>query len=172
MQHLGENIWIFEGQAVSFFTLPYTTRMTIVRLSCGGLWVHSPIKLEQDLQKQVDALGPVKFLVAPNQLHHLFIKEWQDSYPEAEIFGTAAVINKRKDVDFSAVFTADFKAPWSENIEQLLFTGSRAMEECVFFHKGSNVLIVTDLIENFYPQAFSPLKRLLAKSVGVLAPNG
>ncbi|MCG7533934.1 DUF4336 domain-containing protein [Pseudoalteromonas sp. OOF1S-7] len=53
--------------------MPFTTRMTIVRLPCGGLWVHSPICLTPGLREQVDALGPVTYLVAPNHLHHLFM---------------------------------------------------------------------------------------------------
>ncbi len=71
--------------------------MTVVRLSCGSLWVHSPIKLESALQKQIAALGAVKFLIAPNQLHHLFLKDWQQSYPDAQLFGTRRVQSKRKD---------------------------------------------------------------------------
>ena len=49
MTEIGENIWIFEGAAVPFFTLPYTTRMTVVRLSDDELWIHSPIALTDEL---------------------------------------------------------------------------------------------------------------------------
>ena len=172
MNNIAENIWTFDGEAVPFFTLPYTTRMTVVRLSCGSLWVHSPIRLCSDLQKQVDALGIVKYLVAPNQLHHLFIKDWQQNYPSAQRFGTSGAQRKRRDIDFDAQFSPEFLAPWSEDIDQLLFTGSRVMEECVFLHKSSKTLIVTDLIENFSPKSFTPLKRLLARRAGILAPDG
>ncbi|GAK88043.1 hypothetical protein JCM19238_5653 [Vibrio ponticus] len=54
----------------------------------------------------------------------------------------------------------------------MLFTGSAVMQESVFFHQASRTLIVTDLIENFAPQHFSPLQRNIAKVVGILAPNG
>lgn len=46
------------------------------------------------------------------------------------------------------------------------------MEECIFFHQQSRVLIVTDLIENFSPKAFTPFKRKIARFTGILAPNG
>lgn len=172
MNNIAENIWTFDGEAVPFFTLPYSTRMTVIRLSCGALWVHSPIRLCSELQNQVDALGIVKYLIAPNQLHHLFLKDWQQSYPSAQIFGTNGVQHKRQDISFDALFSPELQTPWSKDIEQLLFTGSRIMEECVFFHKSSKTLIVTDLIENFSPESFSPLKRFLARGVGILAPNG
>ncbi|GAL10300.1 hypothetical protein JCM19233_1277 [Vibrio astriarenae] len=62
--------------------------------------------------------------------------------------------------------------PWSEDIEQELFSGSPLMEECVFYHKESKVLVVTDLIENFSGQDFNYWQKLVAKGVGILAPNG
>lgn len=172
MKKIAENIWIFDGGSVPFYTLPYSTRMTVVRLSCGALWVHSPIKLEDELQKQVDDLGPIRYLIAPNKFHHLFLKDWQQRYPDAQVFGTKEVQDKRKDIAFNGVFTPQFESPWIKEIEQVLFTGSRGMEECIFFHKPSHTLIVTDLIENFSPESFSPFKRLLAKRAGILAPDG
>lgn len=172
MIEIADNLWVFDGEAVPFFTLPYTTRMTIVRLSDGGLWVHSPIKLTADIQQKVDKLGRVKYLIAPNHLHHLFLKDWQGAYPQAESFGTKEVQKKRQDIKFDGLFSSEGEVPWEEEIGQVLFTGSAAMEECVFFHKASHTLIVTDLIENFDPKSFPPFKRLIARFSGILAPNG
>ncbi|MEF1292096.1 DUF4336 domain-containing protein [Vibrio sp. M260118] len=66
MEKLAQDIWIFNGNSVPFFGLPYSTRMTVVRLSSGELWVLSPIKLTPDIQNQIDELGAVKYLIAPN----------------------------------------------------------------------------------------------------------
>ncbi len=41
-----------------------------------------------------------------------------------------------------------------------------------FFHKSSGVLIVTDLVENFSGNDFNYWQRVVAKGVGILAPNG
>lgn len=76
MKKLAHEIWIFDGDPVQFLGLPYTTRMTIVRLSDGGLWVHSPIQLSNSIKEQINNLGQVKYLIAPNHLHHLFLSEW------------------------------------------------------------------------------------------------
>ncbi|MBY4678978.1 DUF4336 domain-containing protein [Marinobacterium arenosum] len=172
MNRVGENIWTFDGGTVPFFSLPYSTRMTVVRLASGALWVHSPIKLDDALKVQVDALGEVKYLIAPNSLHHLFVDAWQQSYPDAQTFGTAGVQKKRQDLKFDGLLTSADDYPWNDEIGQLLFTGSPAMEECVFFHRPTRTLIVTDLVENFAPQAFKQWQRVIAKAVGVLAPNG
>lgn len=172
MKQIAPNIWVFDGEAVNFHSFPFTTRMTVVILSDGGLWVHSPIKLDATLKEKIDALGPVKYIIAPNHLHHIFVDRWQANYPNARSFGTAEVIKKCQDLTFDEVLSENFKAPWLNDIEQLLFTGSPAMQECIFFHKASKVLIVTDLIENFPPNSFTFFKRQIAKLTGIIAPNG
>ncbi len=77
LQPIGHEIWIVEGPVIGFrwlgLRLPFTTRMTIVRLADGGLWVHSPIELGADLAAAVDALGPVRHLVAPNRIHYWWL---------------------------------------------------------------------------------------------------
>jgi hypothetical protein len=172
MRKLSENIWIFDGEAVPFLSLPFTTRMTVVRLSDGNLWVHSPIKISHELSCQLDELGKVKYLIAPNHLHHLFIASWQTHYPDVLTYGTDELIKKRTDITFDSSFNDDLQWPWANDIKQVLFTGSPLMEECVFFHQSSGVLIVTDLIENFPSTDFTYWQRFFAKGAGVLAPNG
>lgn len=66
MLEVAEDIWTHDGSVVPFYTIPYTTRMTIIRLSSGALWIHSPEKLVDELA----ALGTVEYLVSPNKLHH------------------------------------------------------------------------------------------------------
>ncbi|QIA64951.1 DUF4336 domain-containing protein [Vibrio astriarenae] len=172
MEMLAQNIWIFDGTSVQFLGLPFSTRMTIVKLSSGKLWVHSPIQLSESIKHQVDELGEVAYLIAPNHLHHLFLPEWLCAYPNAQLFGTDEVIKKRKDLTFSETLNQSQNWPWSDDIDQELFSGSPLMEECVFYHKESKVLIVTDLIENFSGQDFTYWQKLVAKCVGILAPNG
>lgn len=172
MYEIQPNVWIFDGKDVPFLGLPFSTRMTVIRLDDGTLWVHSPIALNPYLKEQIDQLGDVCFLIAPNHLHHLFVGEWQAQYPQALTYGTAQVIKKRQDLRFENSLAESATFPWDEEIEHLLFTGSSVMQESVFLHKETNTLIVTDLIENFDPQRFKPLQRNIAKVVGILSPNG
>ncbi|MDF2179888.1 DUF4336 domain-containing protein [Aliiglaciecola sp. CAU 1673] len=172
MEELARNIWIYDGESVPFFCLPYSTRMTVVRLSSGELWVHSPIRLTSAIKVQLESLGKVTYLIAPNQLHHLFLPDWQTAYPSAQAYGTDEVIKKRTDIDFSGSLNASCSWPWQGEIEQLLFSGSPAMQECVFFHKDSKTLVVTDLVENFSGHEFNWWQKILAKGAGILAPKG
>ena len=42
--------------------------MSVVRLRDGGLLVHSPLSLGQATREEIDALGPVRALAAPQPL--------------------------------------------------------------------------------------------------------
>lgn len=172
MKSFGANIFVFDGPAVSFYGMPYTTRMTIVRLNNSKLWVHSPIELNDELIRQVETLGEVAYLIAPNKLHHLYIASWQARWPDATAFAAPGLANKCPHLHFDADLTDKVPAEWRGEIEQCIFKGSPVMEEAVFFHKGSRTLILTDLIENFSPEHFNAWQRPLARITGILSPNG
>lgn len=172
MEKLAHEIWIFDGEPVQFLGLPFSTRMTVIRLSSGDLWIHSPIKLSESVIEKVDSLGCVKYLIAPNHLHHLFLSSWVAAHPNAEVYGTNEVIKKRSDILFHASLDNSKGYAWAPEIEQELFSGSPLMEECVFYHSSSRTLIVTDLVENFSGHDFNYWQRAVAKGVGILAPHG
>ncbi|MFP4044724.1 MAG: DUF4336 domain-containing protein, partial [Rhodosalinus sp.] len=45
----GCDLWLVDGPAIRFYGMPFSTRMTVVRLSDGGLWLHSPIPRRPEL---------------------------------------------------------------------------------------------------------------------------
>lgn len=175
MKHLkkiSDGIWIVDGDEVSWYRMPYTTRTTIVRLGNGDLWIHSPGKIVRTLRNEVDELGVVKHLVSPNKIHHLYLSDWKEIYPDAILYSPPGLRKKRKDIIFDTDLE-DFPATfWENEIEQMIFRGSSAMEEVVFFHKNSRTLILTDLIENFHPDHFSGFQKILAKITGIVSPCG
>jgi Domain of unknown function (DUF4336) len=172
LHKISANIWTADGSIVNLYGFPFSTRMTVVRLAGGGLWVHSPLKISDRIVEEVGALGEVKHLVAPNKLHHLFVPEWMRAFPEALSYSAPGLQKKRPDIDFSKALGPHPEAPWAADIKQTVFGGSAAMEEVVFFHCASRTLILTDLIENFGPQSLNRWQRLFARIGGVLFPNG
>ncbi|PCK32767.1 DUF4336 domain-containing protein [Pseudoalteromonas piscicida] len=169
---IGDNIWLHNGPAVPFFTMPYTTRTTIIKLSSGGLWVHSPGKLSAALLDEINLIGEVNYLVSPNKLHHLFMGDWQEQFPNAMMFASPGLEQKRPDLAFQRTLGEVAEPEWQEDIAQLIFKGSPVIEEVVFFHKPTQTLILTDLIENFHPNHFTGFKKILAKITGIISPNG
>ena len=172
LQQVGHKVWIYDGETVNFYSLPYSTRMTVIKLNDQSLWVHSPTTLNSNLQSEIDHLGKVRFLIAPNKLHHLFLPQWQAVYPDAKTYAAPGLIAKRPDITFDKELTETAEPPWRDEIMQTLLSGSCWMAEVVFYHSDSKTLILADLIENFDPSVFNRWQRFLAKLTGILAPDG
>jgi hypothetical protein len=149
LEQAHEKLWIAEGEIVSFFGVPYPTRSVIVRLESGDLWVWSPVELTAALRAEVDRLGPVRHLVSPNKLHHLYLQQWKAAFPDALLWGPRSTIEKRPDLSFQAALGDEPPAEWRPDIDQAWFRGSFAMDEIVFLHRPSATAIVADLIQMF-----------------------
>jgi hypothetical protein len=176
IEKFGPDIWTADGGTVSFFRIPYPTRMAVVRLADGGLWIWSPIKLGPEIEESVVALGPVRHLVSPNKLHHLFLGEWSARFPDAKLWGTASTVAKIRQVQFSGVLADSAPPDWAGQIDQYHFGNSRFLDELMFFHRESRTAIIGD-----YSQPFSEafLKshwpwwaRTLARLVGMIEGRG
>jgi hypothetical protein len=172
LTEVARDLWIAEGDAVPFFGIPYPTRMTVARLSDGGLWVYSPIRLEDRLAEEIRKLGPVRHLVSPNKLHHLFMGEWSEAWPDARMCASPGLRRRRKDLRFDATLGDTPEPAWAEEIDQVIFHGSFAMEEVVFFHRDSRSLIVADLIQKFDPSTLTGAQRLIMRLDGMVGPSG
>jgi len=172
LEQIGDEIWIAEGEPVSFYGFPYPTRMAVARLSNGGLWEWSTATLTEGLAAEIDSLGPVRHLVEPNKLHHLFLPDWASAYPEARLYAPPGLAKKRRDISFHAELGDVPDTAWAGEIDQVVFRGSLFMEEVVFFHRPSRVALVCDLIQKFDPQTTRGLQGLLMRLDGLVGPNG
>ena len=172
----GNSIWIVEGDIVDFFGFPYPTRCVVIRLDDGDLWIWSPIALDDALEREIRVLGPVRHLVSPNKLHYLYLADWVRAFPDALMWGPASTIRKCRDLEFQPPLTDVAPEAWRDDIGQLWFRGSFAMDEIVFFHRPSSTAIVADLSENFsevFLQAhWGPLARRVAKLWKITEPYG
>src|SRR4051812_7740740 len=78
------------------------TRMTVVRLRDGSLFLHSPVRLDAETRAALDALGPVRAVIAPSLVHHFFVGDYQAAYPQATLYAAPGLEKKRTDVPFGA----------------------------------------------------------------------
>jgi hypothetical protein len=153
LELLGPGLWIADGGIVSFNGFDYPTRMAVVRLADGGLWLWSPVEKTAALEDAVRALGPVRHIVSPNNLHYLFLAEWQAAFPEAKLWGTRRTIAKYRDLTFSGMLTDIAPSDWDGQIDQFRFDNSPFVQELIFFHRASRTAIIADLSQTF-SQAF------------------
>ena len=159
----GPEIWIADGPVTSFHSFPYPTRMAVIRLSDGSLFVWSPVALSDSLCASVDALGPVRHLVSPNALHHLFLGEWKSAFPAARVYASPRLRRKRKDLTFDAELDDAAEPDWATDIDQVVMHGSFALTEVVFFHRSSHTALFADLIQNFPRDWFKGWRGFLAR---------
>jgi hypothetical protein len=169
---IDRDLWIADGPVVSFFSFPYPTRMAIVRLAGGDLWVWSPVALTPELRAEVEALGSVRHVVAPNKLHHLYLGEWQAAWPEAKLHAAPGLAKRRKDLRFDSELGDEPDPPWAADIDQVIFRGSLAMEEVVFFHRSSRTALIADLVQKFDPEMLSGWRRWVMRIDGMVGPDG
>ncbi len=171
LEALGADIWIVDGPEIGFYGIPFPTRMTVIRLQSGDLFLHSPIRHRPELENALRARGRIRHLVSPNWIHYAYIQGWADAVPETLAWASPKVreraARKGMDVAFDRDLAGFPDAAWAGEIDQIIVAGSAVHREVVFFHRASQVLILTDLIENMplWLRAFSRL-------AGIVAPNG
>ncbi|MEQ1755271.1 MAG: DUF4336 domain-containing protein [Micropepsaceae bacterium] len=171
LKEFGPDIWIADGATVSTAGFRYGTRMVIIRLEDGGLFIWSPVGLGEALRAEVDALGTVRFLVPPNALHHLFVGEWLRAYPNAKVYAPPGLRKKRPDLVFAGDLNDDVVGDWADEIEQVVVRGSLIATEVVFFHRKSGTVLFTDLVQQFPENWFSGWRAVVARLDLMLEPE-
>lgn len=172
LRELDKNIWIAE-RPQRFYGLEVGTRMTVIRLADGSLLLHSPVALDPELCRELDAIGRVRFTVAPNRLHHLYAGEVAQAYPGSRLWVAPGLERKRPDLVFVAVLGDEAPTEWREEVDQVFFRGRPYENEVVFLHRASRTLIMCDLAFNFGPRAAAPTRLLmrLLRSYGRFGPS-
>jgi hypothetical protein len=152
-----ENVWIVDGPLIRFgmagLKMPFPTRMTVIRLGDGDVFLHSPTPLVPELKAKIEAIGRPRFLIGPNRIHYWWIPEWRAAFPEAEVYLAPGIEEQAKGrIDFPCLpLNGASGYPWDGEIRTLP-VDSGYMSEFVFFHEASRTLVLTDLIENFEPR--------------------
>lgn len=180
LKQIGPEIWIADGPPVQFYGVNFPTRMTVIRITAStgdvGLWVHSPIAIDANLQTELDALGPVRWLIGPNPLHYVSLAEWKKHYPSADVFAAPGVKARAKKYNIFVpqhqVLSDEAPQDWAQSIDQRVVHGHKFLHEVVFYHALSKTLILTDLIENFEAHKVGKFKAFMFKLAGNLDPDG
>jgi hypothetical protein len=159
LKELAPGVWSAQHK-LRFLGTPIVARMTVLRLEGRDLLVHSPVPLAP-VRAAVDALGTVRWIVAPNRYHHLYAGEWTAAYPGARLYGPQSLMKKRRDLVFAASLEAGAH-PWSADLSLQFLGGLRVLDESVFFHAPTRTLLVSDLFFN-YPPAKSFAVRMFRK---------
>lgn len=153
LKPVADSIWLIDGPAQRYYGMPYSTRCTIIRLQNGALWVHSPTPLTDGLHQELASAGPVRHLIAPSWIHCAHIADWQRAFPDAIAYAAPGVLrratSKGMKLSVDHDLAQDAPPPWAGQIDQMIVEGSKVHREAVFFHRATETLILTNLIQNF-----------------------
>ncbi|MDJ0531096.1 MAG: DUF4336 domain-containing protein [Xenococcaceae cyanobacterium MO_207.B15] len=171
LRQVGRNIWVKE-QPLKYSGLEVGTRMTMIRLSENCIVLISPIKLEPQTQQEINALGTVEYIIAPNLFHYLYLEECKNVYQTAKILAPPGLETKQPNLEIDQVFFQD-KIEFNSELEYIWFRGfqvfdipkAATLNEVVFYHRESKTLILTDTAFNF-DRSFPWITQLAAKLMG------
>ncbi|KAJ7698666.1 hypothetical protein B0H17DRAFT_325407 [Mycena rosella] len=145
-------ITTFSKPFARFSILPFGGRSTAIRLSTGDVWVLASTPLTHDTKAAIDKLGPVKWIMAGDAVHHMFLGQFKKAYPDAKVIGVEALVAKKKGegLQFDGAYGADAaetKYGFEDEIYACYFSGF-ANKDVAWFHIASKTLIVADLLFN------------------------
>jgi Domain of unknown function (DUF4336) len=171
IRKIDKNLWVAE-QPLKYFGLSVGTRMTIIRLNNGELIVISPIQVDEVEIAQINQLGKVGYIIAPNLYHHLFVAAFKAINPQAQLFIAPGLESKIPDLPFDKIIGKE-QYLFSDEVECLLFDGFQTfglngispVNECIFFHQESQTLILTDTAFHF-DETFPLLTQLASRAIG------
>jgi hypothetical protein len=144
LRAIADGVWAFETEIRlgPGFRLPL--RSTLLRLDGGALAMVSPVRLGDDEAAEVDRLGPVEHLVAPNLFHHLFLGKAAARWPKAKVWGPQALAKKRSDLRFDGVLEEAGRIGGALRV--IPFEGAAKLGESALLHEPSRSLLLTDSV--------------------------
>lgn len=151
------------GKPITFLYIPFLMANTqLVKLTSGDLAVFSPVAFTDATRAKILEMGGlVRYIVALDIEHHIFISQWAKEYPDAKLIGPEGLQEKRhkqtdekigkesfdviftkekkKDIKISDEFDADFDYEYVDGHGNL---------ELVFCYRPDKILIEADLLFN------------------------
>lgn len=149
---LDDDLWVCD-RSFRVAGMEIGTRMTVVRLDDGGLFLHSPVALTPALRAELEAIGPIRHAVAPNLHHYLYLSEYRD-LPDVRLYASPGLAEKARKLRFDETLGDEAPSAWRGQIDQHCFQGAPFMREVAFFHRKSGSLMLADLCFNYveHPQ--------------------
>ena len=106
----------------------------------------SPVPHLKKFKDQVEGLGPITDIVAPNGFHHLGINDAIEMYPDAKLWGVPALKTKRSDINWSHILPENW--PFQGTLDAIPLLGMPKIDEMIFYLSSEKTLIVSDLFFN------------------------
>lgn len=171
LKPVAESLWIVDSGPMKVLgMIPIPIRMTVLRLRDGAMLLHSPTAYTPQLKAEIEQLGPIRHIVAPNTAHWMHVGPWQGRCPGA-LTWAAPGLSERRQVRRSGLridgeIEQNSVAPWHDEMAHFVVKGL-GFAELVFVHRPSKAIILTDLVLNLERAKLPGPLRPLAALIGV-----
>jgi hypothetical protein len=166
VHELAPDLYVEEA-TVRFYGANLRTRMAVLRLEGDRLLVYSPIALSPKLRRDLEDLGQVSFVLAPNKIHNQALLQWERAFPSAMFCLPPGLAERRPGLRCDLVLGAGPQAEWSNEVDQAMTAGNCFFSEVLLYHRSSRTLLVADLVENVGRETASSFARWLARPFGL-----
>ncbi|KAI0826413.1 hypothetical protein BC629DRAFT_77995 [Irpex lacteus] len=157
IREVTRDVWTFSRPFARFGLFPIGGRSTAIKLKTGGVWVLASTPLDDETRSKLQELGPVRYIVGADAVHHMFLAQFKKQYPEAKLIAPQDAIStvqqSTPDVNFDGAWGKDepsTKYGFEDEIEHQYFPGHQN-KEVAFLHKDSKTLLEADLMFNLPP---------------------
>jgi len=171
-------ITTFSRPFLRFGFLPFGGRSTAVKLQNGDVWVLASTPLTEETKSTVDKMGPVKYIMGADAVHHLFLADFKKAYPAAKVIGVEPLVAKKRaeGLTLDGAYGADpsdTKYGFEDEIKACYFTGY-SNKDVAWLHVTSKTLIEADLLLNLpATEQYSKVKKSAkVPIIGKLDPHG
>lgn len=163
LSRVGEGAWVADRDLVYGRRARLPLRMVVLRVAPGELLLYAPVGLDDATLEALDGLGRVRYIVAPNRHHTLFVGTAMDVCAEAQLLLPAADAGLG---DRFARRALRIEAPLAlaTGVELMPVRLRDGLDELVMYHDGSELLMVCDLLFNL--QHASGVERLIMQLNG------
>ncbi|THH13984.1 hypothetical protein EW146_g6295 [Bondarzewia mesenterica] len=188
IREVTKDVWTFSKPFMRLGFLPIGGRSTAIKLSNGDVWVLASTPLTDDTKKTLANLGPVKYIISADAVHHLYLGEFKKAYPEAKLLAVEEVVEKKKNegLEFAGFWGDKQREPkfgFEGEIKSCYFSGFKN-KDVAFLHEPSKTLVEADLLFNmpaieqysrswfsgrtpFFGNPYSTLQKKMMWSLGV-----
>ncbi|KZT08018.1 uncharacterized protein LAESUDRAFT_724492 [Laetiporus sulphureus 93-53] len=155
IREVAKGVWTFSCPFARFGLFPVGGRSTAVRLQNGDVWVLASTPLTEDTKMTLRELGPVKWIIGADAVHHMFLGEFKKEWPDAKLIAVkeAADLKAKEGLKVDGTWGSDppdTKYGFEDDIKHCYFSGFKN-KDVAFFHPASKTMMEADLLFNLPP---------------------
>nr|VWP00474.1 Multicopper oxidase [Ganoderma boninense] len=152
IREVAKDVWTFSCPFSRFNLFPVGARSTAIKLSNGDVWVLASSPMDDKVKQKLNELGPVKWIVGPDAVHHLFLGEFKKEFPDAKVIAVHEAIQKKtkEGIQFDGAWGKDHpdtQYGFEDDIKHCYFSGFKN-KDVAFFHPASKTMLQADLLFN------------------------